>query len=123
MELNNEPEGAPATVLPVDAGAVLTQPALPTLPVVALGQETLPMLAAVVVSTQRIELMRLMEHPAFTDEQRCTATARILAEADPTRLGRWLTNIMRHITQWEEHTLAEAARHNPHFTALEQAPE
>ncbi|GAA4388817.1 ArdC family protein [Hymenobacter koreensis] len=123
MEVNDEPEEVPATELPVDAGAVLPRPALPTLPLVALGQETLPTLTTVVVSTQRIELTRLMEHPAFTDEQRRTATARILTEADPARLGRWLTNIVRQIAEWEEHSLAEEARQNPHFSALEQVPE
>ncbi|GAB3843026.1 ArdC family protein [Hymenobacter jeollabukensis] len=113
--VNDEPEEAPSPALP--------RPARPALPLVALGQEALPTLTAVVVSTQRIELTRLMEHPAFTDEQRRTATARILAEADPARLGLWLTNIMRQIAEWEERTLAEEARQNPHFTALEHAPE
>ncbi|GAA4506496.1 hypothetical protein GCM10023172_35750 [Hymenobacter ginsengisoli] len=123
MEVNNEPEVAPATAQPVDTGAVLPCPVLPTLPLVTLGQETLPTLTTVVVSTQRIELTRLMEHPAFSDEQRRTATARILAESDPARLGRWLTNIMRQITEWEERTLAEEAEQNPHFSALAQVPE
>ena|GEM_PF-4281149 len=66
------------------------------------------------MATQRIELARLLEHPAFTDEQRRTATARTLAETDPARLGRWLTNIMQRVADWEEHTLAEEARQNPH---------
>ncbi|WP_048826518.1 ArdC family protein [Hymenobacter sp. DG25B] len=110
MVISEEPEGAPAR-------------ALPALPLVALGQETQPTLTTVVVAAQRSELTRLMEHPAFTDEQRRTATARIRAEADPARLGRWLTNIMRQIAEWEERTLAGEARQNPPFTALEQTPE
>lgn len=123
MVINDEPEDAPAPALPVGTGAVLPRPARPALSLIALGQEALPTLTTLVVSTQRIELTRLMEHPAFTDEQRRTASARILAEADPDRLGRWLTNIMRQIAEWEERTLAEEARQNPHFTAWEQAPE
>ncbi|GAA4364199.1 hypothetical protein GCM10023185_33510 [Hymenobacter saemangeumensis] len=100
---------------PVEAGAVSPRPTLPALPPVVLGQETLPSLTTVVVATQRIELTRLLEHPAFTDEQRRTATGRILAECDPARLGRWLTNIIQRVADWEEHTLAEEARHNPHL--------
>ncbi|RAK62610.1 ArdC family protein [Hymenobacter edaphi] len=107
----------------VEAGALSPRPALPTLPPVVLGQETLPSLTTVVIATQRIELTRLLEHPAFTEEQRRTATGRILAETDPARLGRWLTNIMRQITEWEERTLAEEAKQNPHFAAFEQVPE
>ncbi|SFQ81470.1 hypothetical protein [Hymenobacter arizonensis] len=87
---------------------------LPTLPPVVLGQKTLPSLTTVVVATQRIELPRLLEHPAFTDEQRHTATARILPETDPARLGRWLTNIMQRVAEWEERTLTEEARQHPH---------
>ncbi|SHM10153.1 ArdC family protein [Hymenobacter psychrotolerans] len=117
----NEDEEAPAAPA-VDAGALVPRPALPGLPLVVLGQETLPTLTTVVVSTQRIELSRLMEHPAFTDEQRSIATGRILAEADPARLGCWLTNIMRQIAEWEERTLADEARQNPHFFASAQAP-
>lgn len=123
MVINDEPEGAPAPALPVDTVTVLPRPALPALPLVALGQETLPTLTTVVVAAQRSELTRLMEHPAFTDEQRRTASARILAEADPARLGRWLTNIMRQTAEWEERTLAGEARQNPPFTALEQTPD
>ena len=98
----------------VDAGVVQPHPALPTLPPVILGQETLPSLTTVVVATQRIELTRLLEHPAFTDEQRQMATGRILAETDPARLGRWLINIMQRLAEWEERTLAEEARQHPH---------
>ena len=107
---------APEQALPAltdEAGAILSRPALPTLPPVILGQETLPSLTTVVVVTQRIELTRLLEHPAFTDEQRRTATGRILAETDPARLGRWLTNIMQRVAKWEEQTLAEEARQHP----------
>jgi antirestriction protein ArdC len=99
---------------PLDAGTVLPRPSVPSLPLVVLGQETLPSLTTVVVATQRIELTRLLEHPAFTDEQRRTATGRILAETDPARLGRWLTNIMQRVAEWEDHTLAEEARQRPH---------
>ncbi|MBJ6111297.1 DUF1738 domain-containing protein [Hymenobacter sp. BT523] len=96
-----------------ETGAVPARPVLPTLSPVILGQETLPSLTTVVVATQRIELTRLLEHPAFTDEQRRTATGRILAETDPARLGRWLTNIMQRVAEWEDQTLAEEARQNP----------
>jgi antirestriction protein ArdC len=106
-----------------DASALAPRSPLPALPLVVLGQATLPTLTQVVISTQRIELSRLMEHPAFTDEQRSTAQARVLAEADPARLGRWLTNIMRRIAEWEERTLAEEARQNPRFAAGEQTAE
>jgi antirestriction protein ArdC len=106
-------QDAPPVVPPVAAGAVPSRPALPTLPLVVLGQETLPSLTTVVVATQRIELTRLLEHPAFTDEQRRTATGRMLAETDPARLGRWLTNIMQRVAEWEERTLAEEARQHP----------
>ncbi|QKG55016.1 ArdC family protein [Hymenobacter sp. BRD67] len=99
---------------PVAAVALPPRPAIPTLPLVMLGQETLPSLTTVVVATQRIELSRLLEHPAFTCEQRRTATGRILAETDPARLGRWLSNIMQRVAEWEDHQLAEEARQNPH---------
>ncbi|MBG8555815.1 ArdC family protein [Hymenobacter guriensis] len=99
---------------PLNAGPVPPRPALPSLPLVVLGQETLPSLTTVVVATQRIELTRLLEHPAFTDEQRRTATGRILAETNPARLGRWLTNIMQCVAAWEDHTLAEEARQHAH---------
>jgi antirestriction protein ArdC len=98
----------------VDAGVLPPRPVLPTLPPVVLGQETLPCLTTVVVATQRIELTRLLEHPAFTDEQRQTATAPILAETDSARLGRWLSNIMQRVAEWEERTLAEEARQHPY---------
>ncbi|WP_262905441.1 ArdC family protein [Hymenobacter nitidus] len=106
-------EEAPQPAPRVEAGAVAPRPTLPALPPVVLGQETLPSLTTVVVATQRIELTRLLEHPAFTEEQRRTATGRILTETDPARLGRWLTNIIQWVADWEEHTLAEEARQNP----------
>ncbi|GAA3944342.1 hypothetical protein [Hymenobacter algoricola] len=112
-ELVASEQDAPPVMHPVDAGAVPPRPGLPTLPLVVLGQETLPSLTTVVVATQRIELTRLLEHPAFTDEQRRMATGRIMAEADPARLGRWLTNIMQRVAEWEERTLAEEARQHP----------
>lgn len=103
-----------------ETGAIPSRPVLPTLPPVILGQETLPSLTTVVVATQRIELTRLLEHPAFTDEQRRTATGRILAETDPARLGRWLTNIMQRVAEWEDQTLAEEARQNPRPYPLDE---
>ncbi|TGE14989.1 ArdC family protein [Hymenobacter elongatus] len=112
-ELVASEQDAPPVMHPVDAGAVPPRPALPTLPLVVLGQETLPSLTTVIVATQRIELTRLLEHPAFTDEQRRTATGRILAETDLARLGRWLTNIMQRVAEWEERTLADEARQHP----------
>lgn len=105
---------------PVGAGPFTPRP---TRPPVALSQDIPSSLTRVVVSTQRIELSRLLEHPAFTDEQRHTAAGRLLAETDPARLSRWLTNIVRRISEWEEHTLAEEARQNPPFSAGGQGPE
>jgi antirestriction protein ArdC len=123
------PSGSPAGVMVVSEREEAPAP-LPAvlasrlaLPLVVLGQETLPSLTTAVVSTQRIELSRLLKHPAFTDEQRSTATARILTETDPARLGRWLTNIVRRICEWEEYTLAEEARDNSHFSACVGGPE
>lgn len=87
-------------------GAKVPSPILSALPWVALSSPAFPPLTTVVVSMQRIELFRLLKHPAFTNEQRSTATCRIMAEKNPARLGRWLTNLMRQITDWENHILA-----------------
>ncbi|WP_126546891.1 hypothetical protein [Hymenobacter amundsenii] len=99
---------------PADNGALAADPAAdPALGTQVLSQQTGPSLTSLVIAAQRSELTRLLEHPAFSDEQRRTATGRILAEADPARLGRWLTNIMQRVAAWENQALAEEARQNP----------
>ena len=104
-----DPAG-PAASGPVESDAPTTAPA-PGAQI--LGQQTGPSLTSLVIAAQRSELIRLLEHPAFRVEQRQTATGRILAEADPARLGRWLTNIMLRVAEWEDDTLSREARQHP----------
>lgn len=67
--------------------------------------------------SSRTSLQRLREsvlseisHPAFTPEQRATATAAIEAESSRERLQRWLDNLRGRSEQWEDEQLAlEAA--------------